>query len=309
MKICFLGAGALGSTIGALLSEGGSDVWLINHRKEHVDAINSRGLIITEGGSDRVVKVKAQGDTSNLEVMDLLIVLVKSFHTEEALRAAGNVIGHETAVMSLQNGLGNEETIASLVGGESVVSGRTYVGGRLEGPGKVVAGILGKKTVIGEMDGRVTDRIRAIAHEFKGAGLEIEVSENIKGMIWDKLLVNAATGPLTAITRLNYGDLYKMEEMAQTAQEAVAEGVAVARKFAVALDTEDPKEIWLRASAGMPDDFKTSMLQGMERKARSEIDYINGAIVRYGEKAKIPTPVNKTLVACIKGIERSMGVI
>ena len=308
MKICFLGAGSLGSTIGGTLSAGGVDVCLVDRWREHVDAIGRDGLAIVEGGAERIVRVRAQTDTSNLGVMDFVIVLVKSFHTEEAVRAAENIIGPETLVMSLQNGLGNEEAIAGVVGRERVIGGKTYVGGGMLGPGRVSAGVKEKKTVIGELDGRISDRIRKIADEFGRAGLETEVSRNIVGTIWDKLLVNVATGAITTITGLTYSELYRMEELAETAQAAVAEAVAVARAGGVALDTEDPAEVWRRASAGLPADFKTSMLLGLERGLRSEIDYINGAVVRFGARANVPTPVNETLAACIRGIERARGI-
>lgn len=308
MKICFLGAGSLGSTIGGVLSEGGSDVYLVDQWREHVEAMNACGLVISEGGEERTVRVKASVDTSGLGTMDLVVVLVKSFHTREAVESAMNVIGPDTLVMSLQNGLGNEEAIADVVGPERVVSGKTYVGGGILGPGRVSSGVKGKLTVVGEMDGRATERIRAVADDFNRAGLMTEVSGNIVGMIWDKLLVNVSTAAVTSITRLTYGELYRMPELAACAQGAVAEAIAVAKASGVTLDTDDPAEVWRRASAGLPDDFKTSMLLGLERSMRSEIDYINGAVVRYGEKVQIPTPVNRTLVACVKGIERSMGL-
>ena len=308
MRICFLGAGSLGSTIGGTLSAGGTDVYLVDRWREHVDAIGRDGLVIVEAGTEKTVRANAQTDTSNLDIMDLVIVLVKSFHTEEALRAAENIIGPETLVMSLQNGLGNEETIAGIVGRGRVIGGKTYVGGGILGPGRVSAGVKGKKTVIGELDGGLTDRIEKIADEFNRAGLETEVSRNIVGTIWDKLLVNVATGAVTAITGLAYDELYQMQELADVAQAAVSEAIAVADASGVALDTRDPAEVWRRASAGLPADFKTSMLLGLERGLRSEIDYISGAVVRYGARANVPTPVNRTLAACVKGIERARGI-
>lgn len=308
MRICFLGAGSLGSTIGGILSAGGSDVYLVDQWQEHVDAMKRDGLTIQENGSERVIKVKAAVDTSGLDVMDLVIVLVKSFHTRAAVSAASNIIGAQTAVMSLQNGLGNEEVIAGIVGKERVISGKTYVGGGIVGPGKVSSGIKGKLTVIGEMDGSFTSRIQSVSDEFNRSGLKTEISDNIVGMIWDKLLVNVSTAALTSITRLTYGELYKADELAEIAQMAVAEGVAVAAAKHIRLDTQNPAEIWRRAFAGLPPSFKTSMLLGLERGIKSEIDYINGAVVRCGEQVNIPTPVNKTLVACVKGIERSLGL-
>ena len=308
MKICFLGAGSLGSTIGGVLSEGGSDVWLVDPWREHVETVNRDGLAIREGDSERVVRVKAATNTRELGVMNLVVVLVKSFATKEALEAARNVIGSDTLVLSLQNGQGNEEVIAKTVGAEHVIGGKTYVGGGILGPGRVSSGVKGKLTVIGELDGRVSERIERVAAEFERAGLKTEISSNIVGVIWDKLLVNVATGAVTAITRLTYGELYEMPELAHTAQRAVAEAIEVARANGVQLSTEDPAEVWCKASAGLPRDFKTSMLLGLERGMKSEIDYVNGSVVRCGQTTGVPTPVNETLVACVKGIERAHGI-
>lgn len=308
MKICFLGAGSLGSTIGGTLAAGGLDVLLVDRDAAHVDAINAHGLTIVTDGTPRVVPVSAATTAAGLGPVDLVVVLVKAFHTREALLAARHLVGPETLVLSLQNGLGNEEVIADVVGAAHVVGGKTYVGGGILGPGRVSAGIAGKTTVLGELDGSVTPRIERVAAAFGRAGLATEISRNIVGMIWDKLLVNVATGAVTTITRLTYGELYRMPALAEIAQQAVAEAVAAADASGIALDTRDPAEVWHRASAGLPDDFKTSMLLGLERGIASEIDYINGAVVRHGERAGVPTPVNRMLAALVKGIERAAGL-
>jgi 2-dehydropantoate 2-reductase len=306
MKVCVLGAGAMGSSIGGLLADGGSEVYLLDTWVEHVDAINSRGLKLRVDPSDRVVKVRAATDCRGIGPADLIIVLVKSFHTREAIKNAGPIIGDETVIISLQNGLGNEEIIAEVVGKEHVLGGRTFAGGSILAPGHVIASTTGKPTYIGELDGTTTERVTRIAEEFERAGLLITVSSNIVGIMWDKLLVNVATGPLCGITGLPYGGLYKMPELMDCALEAVAEGIAVAEAIGVSLSTKDPKEAWFKASEGLPAEFKPSILQSLEKGLRTEIDFINGAVVRYGETYKVPTPVNRTLVAGIKGIEYRM---
>jgi 2-dehydropantoate 2-reductase len=303
MKVCVLGAGAMGSSIGGLLAAGGSEVSLVDPWAEHVDAINSRGLKLSVGSSDKVVQVRAATDCRGIGPADLIIVLVKSFHTREAIESAGPIIGDKTVIMSLQNGLGNEEIIGEVAGRGHVVGGRTFAGGSVLAPGHVIANTTGKHTYIGELDGTTTERVTRIAEEFKRAGLLITVSSNIIGIMWDKLLVNVATGALCGITRLPYGGLYKMPELMDCALEAVSEGIAVAKAIGVKLSTKNPREAWFKASEGLPEDFKPSLLQSLEKGMRTEIDFINGAVVRCGEKCKVPTPVNKTLVASIKGIE------
>ena len=208
MKICMLGSGALGSALGGVLTEGGNDVWLIDAWAGHVDAMTSRGLTLRVGGVDRTVKVKARTSPDGIGPADLVVVLVKSYHTREAIEKAGAIIGPDTVVMSLQNGLGHEEILADVVGKQHVLAGKTYAGGVLLGPGHVIAGTKDKYTYIGELDGRITERATRIAETFTRAGLPTEVSANIMGTMWDKLLINVATGALAGITRLPYGGLY-----------------------------------------------------------------------------------------------------
>jgi 2-dehydropantoate 2-reductase len=306
MKVCVLGAGAMGSSIGGLLADGGSEVYLIDTWVEHVDAINSQGLRLRIGTAEKVVKVRAATDCRGIGPADLIIILVKSFHTRVAIENAGPLIGDETVIISLQNGLGNEEIIGEDAGRKHVLGGRTFAGGSVLGPGYVIASTTGKPTYIGELDGTATERVTRIAEEFRRAGLLMTVSPNIIGIMWDKLLVNVSTGALCGITGLTYGVLYKMPELRDCALAAVAEGIAVAEAIGVDLSIKDPAEAWFKASEGLPEDFKPSLLQSLEKGLRTEIDFINGAVVRYGERYKVPTPVNKTLVACIKGIEYRM---
>jgi 2-dehydropantoate 2-reductase len=303
MKLCFLGSGALGSAIGGALSETGADVTLIDQWQGHVDAMNTRGLTLREEGQDRIVKVKATTSPQGVGPADLIIVLVKSFHTREAIEKAGSIIGPDTTVMSLQNGLGHEDILADVVGRDKVIAGKTYLGGVLLSPGHVIAGLKGKETIIGELDGRVSERVQKIADTFNRAGLLTSVSTNIMGTMWDKLLVNVATGALAGITRLPYGGLYKLPEIKACAMAAIAEAIAVARANGVVLSTNDPEQPWIKAAEGLPAEFKTSILQSIENGARTEIDFINGSVVHWGEKCGVATPVNQTLVACVKGIE------
>ena len=306
MKIVMLGAGALGSTIGGTLAIGGNDVHFVDMWQEHVDLINKDGLHMTNEKEDWYVRVDARTTADTIGEADLVIVLVKSFATKQAVEQLKqtNVIGKNTLVMSLQNGLGNEETIASVIGSENVISGKTYVGGRLIQAGYISAGVQGKWTYIGELNGEITDRIQTVCNVFNDAGLLCEVSDNIKGLIWDKLLINVAAGALCGITRLPYGPLYEEDYIKDVAVAAIQEGIQVAKAAGVVLKSEDPQYPWVAASEGLPGTFKTSILQSLELKRPTEIDFINGSIVEWGKKYGIATPVNQTLVACVKGIEK-----
>jgi 2-dehydropantoate 2-reductase len=308
MKIHILGAGSLGCAIGGTLAAAGSDVTLIARSREHVDAVNARGLVMRNAdGGEHVVEVSAATDARGLAPADMVIVLVKSFHTETAIEGYKSAIGSNTIVMSLQNGLGHEEVLANAVGRERLLAGKTYVGGVFLAPGVVRAGVQGKLTLIGEPTGGISERAQRVAAEFERAGLKTTVSSNINGVIWDKLLVNTATGALSAITRLPYGSLYALPELEATAVVAVAEAMAVARAKGVTLSIKAPIDAWRMAGAGLGPDFKASMLQSLEKGSVTEIDFINGAVVREGERLGVSTPVNRTLVACVKGIEKGLN--
>ena len=306
MRVCVVGAGALGSTIGGTLAAGGCDVWLIDRSEAHVDAINQIGLRMQLGEQERIVPMRAARSPDGIGPVELVIILVKSFHTRQAVESAAGVIGPDTTVMSLQNGLGHEDIIAEVVGRDRVLAGKTYVGGVFLGPGHVRSGVAGKETVIGELDGASTQRVRRIAAAMNAAGLITEISPNIMGTMWDKLLINVAGGALTAITRLTYGGLYSLPALEQCGLAAIGEAMAVARANGVALSIKEPREAWEKARAGLGEAFKTSMLQSLEKGQPTEVDFIHGSVVRWGERAGVPTPVNATLVACVKGIEYAM---
>lgn len=307
MKIAILGAGALGCAIGATLTEGGHETWLIDRSPAHVDAMRTHGLRVDDARGTRQVRVRATTEPGEAGEAEVVIVLVKSFHTDAAIRGAFALVGPQTVVLSLQNGLGHEDILADAVGRERVLAGKTYVGGVLRGAGHIESGVVGKHTIIGELDGRVTERVQRIAGAFSSAGLETQVSDNIVGTMWDKLLVNVATGALTGITSLTYGQLYDEPLLKAASLAAVSEAIAAAQAAGVTLSMTDPEQAWTLAAEGLPAAFKTSMLQSLEKGSVTEIDFINGSVVRWGARHGVPTPVNATLVACIKGVERAMA--
>ena len=302
-KIAILGCGALGSTYGGLLTEAGYDVALVNLKTDHIDAMIKDGLTFVEDDQERNVPVKVYTDAAQVGPVDLIIVLVKSNFTKAAIEGASALIGPDTIAMSLQNGLGNEEVLEEALGKGNVLGGKTYVGGTLLAPGKVKIGVKGKKTLIGEFDGTVSERALKISSLFDKAGLATEVINDIRALTWQKLLVNVATGAICGITRLTYGPLMQIAAVQECAVAAVSEALAVADAAGIQFEVPFPEDVLLQAVAGLPDDFKTSILQDVERGTPCEVDFINGAVVREGEKYGVATPVNRTLVALIKGIE------
>ena len=303
MKVCILGTGSLGSTIGGALAKAGNEVHFVG-RAPHMDAVNKNGLVMVTPTGDQTVHPIGHTTPEGIGVCDLVIVLCKAFDTAKTMEEGKELVGPGTTVMSLQNGLGAEDVLCECVGADHVIGGKTYIGGMLLGPGRVQATIPGKDTFIGELDGSVTDRTRAIGKAFDDAGMHCIVSDNIMGVIWDKLLVNVATGAVCGITHLPYGDMYEEEKLVATAVAAVQEGIDVAHAAGVKLTYENPMDTLELARAGLPKSFKPSILQSLEKHRPTEVGVINGAVVAQGKKHGVPTPVNETLVACVVGIER-----
>lgn len=307
MRACVVGAGSLGSAIGGTLAAAGNPVTLVTRNADHVAAIGDRGLRLDDGEAVRRVDVVAATGYDGLAPVDLAIVLVKSFDTADAIVAARPVIGPATTVLTLQNGVGCEQTIADLVGRDRVVAGRTFVGGRIVEPGLVEYGIVGRRTTIGELDGSDSRRIRAVAAMFGDAGLATDVSGDIVAMMWEKLFVNVATGAWSALTGLPYGELSTHPDVEAMAIATVAEAIAVARALGVAVTTTDPAVPWRRAWEGLPYAFRASMLQSVDKRSRTEVDVMHGAVCRGGREAGVATPINDTLWAAVRGLERRLG--
>lgn len=307
MEIAILGAGSLGSAIGGRLAQAGHRVTLINRSPAYVEAVRRDGLMLEEAGRRDSIRVAAASGPEGLGPVDLLVVLVKSADTRTAIAGAAAMVGPQTMVLSLQNGMGQEAVLADCVGPAHVIAGRTYAGGVMLAPGVVRAGTLGKHTVIGECDGPPSPRVTALAAAMSAAGLATTTAADMRAVIWDKLLVNVATGALAAITGLDYGNLYDIPEIRDTALAAVAEAMAVARAAGVRPQTADPQAAWDLAARGLPFGFRTSMLQSLDKGQTTEIDTVNGAVVAEGARLGVPTPVNATLLACVRGRERALN--
>lgn len=306
MHVVVIGAGSLGSAIGGTLAMAGHDVTLVTRNVDHVEAVGRHGLRLDDGESVRTAPVEASTSYEGVEPADLAIVLVKSFDTEVAVRAASPVIAGATTVLTLQNGVGCEEMIAAVVGEDKVVAGRTFVGGRIVEPGVVEYGIVGRRTTIGELDGSRSLRIDEIASAFGSAGMATDVTDDITAMMWEKLFVNVATGAWSALTGLPYGELSVHPDVEPMAIATVAEAIGVARALGIAVTTIDPAEPWRRAWEGLPYGFKASMLQSIEKGSRTEVDVMHGAVSRAGRDAGVPTPINDTLWAAVRGLERRL---
>jgi 2-dehydropantoate 2-reductase len=304
MKIAILGAGAMGCIYGARLSAiPQNQVVLVDVWKEHLESINREGILLEEGGVlNAYPNVRATDDPASAGTADLVIVFVKSTITAEAIRNNLALVGPETAVLTLQNGLGNIDALQNSVAPQNILAGTTAHGGTMLGPGKVRHAGTGK-TFIGEISGEVTPRVREIAALFNEAGLDTDVSDNALGLVWGKLLSNVGLNALTAITGLLNGQILDYPGTEELMTLAVLEAKAVADALGVKLAYDDPVE-HTRALCKATAPNRSSMLQDVTAGRRTEIDMINGAIVREGRRFGIPTPINLALTDLIKTIEQ-----
>ncbi|MCF8010504.1 MAG: 2-dehydropantoate 2-reductase [Clostridiales bacterium] len=301
MKTAVIGAGAMGSLIGAHLADGGNEVTLVDVWKEHVDEINEKGLRIEKGSEEKTVCLKAVNDSSVLGPQDLVIIFVKSYHTENAVKSAANLFTEDTVVLTLQNGLGNAEMISRAAGNVEIVAGTTSHGATVLGPGFIRHAGAGE-TIIGKFDGENTPRVEEVSSEFNRCGLETKISDNIAGLVWGKLLVNVGINPLTAICGVYNGELNEFESTQKLMEMAVGEAEKVAAAKGIELPYTDALEK-VKGVARATGPNRSSMLQDVERGRRTEIDYINGAIAAEGNKLGVDTPANQVITLLIKALE------
>lgn len=300
-RIVVLGAGAMGSLYGCVLAGAGHDVTMLCRSGRQAQSIAEQGLAVSApAGGLRVFRPAATTDPAGIGVVDLVLVCCKAYDTGTASASLPPLVGADTVVLTLQNGLGSVEALCQRVPPGQVVAGITYQGAYVSGPGRVDHAGSGP-TIIGELDGRVTDRIRALAATLADAGLPTEVSGNIRGLQWFKLLVNAAINPLTAVLRVTNGRLLELPEAVSIMRQAVAEGEAVARAAGVQLPL-DEDGIWAQVTdvARATAANRSSMLQDAVNGRRTEVDSISGVIVREGRRLGIATPVNETLCNLVR---------
>ncbi len=308
MKIGIVGAGAMGGLFGGMLTRAGQDVWLIDKHKQRAEKINKEGLIIeaseaieSRESEQETIRIKATTDPQEVGPCHLVILFVKAYDTEEATGNSLPLTGKRTVWLTLQNGLGNIERMSEIVGKGNVVGGITYQGATVLEAGRIRHAGSGK-TVMGEIDGRESERIRSISDVFSQAGIETEISDNIEGVLWGKLLVNAVINPLTAIIRERNGRLLESPLLKETMKLIAEEAARVPLKKGIRLPYERVFEKVEQSCYASRDNI-SSMLQDILRKKRTEVDFINGAIVSEAEKIGIPTPLNRALWNLVKFLE------
>lgn len=311
MKFLVMGAGALGSAFGGMLASAGAghNVTLIG-RERHMIPIREHGLRISGiWGSHIVTNIRATTELNVNDEPEVILLTTKSFDTETAMRALQPLISDDsdTAVISLQNGIGNEECIARYVGEAHTMGGMVITGFEFLQPGEVEVTVSAATTKIGELTNEITPRLREIVALFNEAGIPTDAVDNIQSHIWAKALYSAALNPLSAIFRVIYGELAHQQSFA-IIEKVIHEAFNVAHAENVTLfwnRAEEYLEYLWREQIPLTEKHHSSMLKDIERGKKTEIDFLNGVFVDLGKKHGIPTPVNETIVRMIKFLEES----
>ncbi len=302
MRICVVGCGAVGSLFAANLAQlDDVEVWAFDQWAEHVAAINADGLRLS-GAGEVVGRLRATSDPAELPPCDFGIVATKSMDTASAVATCAASFANG-AVCSVQNGAGNEELIAEHV--SSVIRGTTFPAGHLAGPGHVVWDTKGD-THIGPFEPSPAPfaAVQQLADACTRAGMPTVALEDASGAQWRKLIFNAASNAIAALTGLTHGRVAEPPTR-ELAWAVMAEGRAVADAQGIVLD-KSPEELFdYAAQKEVAYDHKPSMLQDIEAGRETEIDFLNGAIVLFGDRHGVDAPLNRALTALVKGLERT----
>jgi 2-dehydropantoate 2-reductase len=303
VRICIVGSGAVGSLFAANLAQlDDVEVWAYDLNRDHVDAINGDGLRLT-GAGDVVGRVRATSDAAELPQCDFGIVATKAMHTESAIRATGAAF-REGCVATVQNGIGNEEVIAAHV--ERVIRGTTFPAGKLIAPGHVQWDVKGD-TTLGPFEPQPApfDEVERLADACTRGGMPTQAVHDARGPQWRKVIFNAATNPVGALTRLTHGRVCEDAGLRRLVSDLVDEGKAVAAAQAIQLDADPEELIDYAARRDVAYDHKSSMLQDVEARRQTEIDFLNGGIVRFGREHGVATPLNAAIWQLVRGLEES----
>jgi 2-dehydropantoate 2-reductase len=303
VRVCVVGCGAVGSLFAAQLAQlDDVEAWAYDLDRAHVDAINADGLRLT-GAGEVVGRLRATADPSELPACDFGIVATKAMHTESAIAATAHAFAGG-AVATVQNGVGNEETLARHV--PRVIRGTTFPAGKVLAPGVVQWDVKGD-TTLGPFEPSPTplDEIERLADACTRGGMPTQAVPDARPAQWRKVIFNAATNPVGALTGLTHGRVCERPLLRALVTGLVDEGKAVAAAQGIVLDA-DPED--LIDHAARPDvayDHKASMLQDVEARRATEIEYLNGGIARFGRELGVATPLNDALTALVKALEDS----
>jgi 2-dehydropantoate 2-reductase len=296
----------MGSVYAGLFASAGHEVWAIDRWREHVEAMQKNGLRLEGKSGDRTVKVNATTDAKDAGPCDLVILATKAMHVAPAAESAKALLGKDTPVLSIQNGLGGPDTAAGVLGRERVMVG--VVGGfgaSMKAPGH--AHHNGMELVrLGEFGGPITPRLKRIEETWSGAGFRVKVFDDIDQLVWEKLICNCAYSGPCGIAECTTGEVMADPDLSRVSAACATEAFQVARAKGVKLGFSDPVA-YVRDFGSKIPKARPSVLLDLMAKRKSEIDVINGSIPRVGKQVGVAAPVNETVTALVKAKETRLG--
>jgi len=301
MKFLVVGPGAMGCLFAARLKIAGNEVMLLDYDEQRAERISEQGVTVTGVSGDYRVPITAIVG-SHPFTPDFILICVKSNNTREAGEGASSFAGPDTEVVTLQNGLGNIETLEAIFGPEKVLGGVTAQGATLLEAGRIRHAGKGE-TVIGPA-GRRGSSAHALSVSLNSAGFETHLVDGVEELIWGKLIINVGINALTAVVRVKNGRIAAIHGVSKVMEDAVSEALRVAEAKGIHLPYDEPLERVLSVCEATKDNV-SSMLQDVIKGKRTEIEMINGAIAKEGERLGIPTPVNRVLTYLVQGIQET----
>jgi 2-dehydropantoate 2-reductase len=305
VKIAIVGVGAMGSVYAGLLAEAGHDVWAIDTWADHVNAIRAGGLRVFGASGDRVVRLHATTDPAEAGEQELVVIATKAFHVEAAAEAARPLLGPDTVVLPIQNGLGSVERVVGVLGPERVAVG--VVGGfgaSIPAPGQVHHN--GWELVgLGERDAPASERLERVADAWRQAGFNVQVFDDVRELVWGKLVANTCFSGTCALLGATVGDVLADPDAWAVASACAAETFRVARASGIALSFDDPVA-HVRAFGEKIPGARPSMLLDLLAGRRCEIDVINGAVPPAARTVGLEAPTNETVTALVRARERAI---
>jgi 2-dehydropantoate 2-reductase len=302
VRICVVGCGAVGSLFAANLATlDDVEVWAYDLAQSHVDAINRDGLRLT-GAGEVVSRPRATSDAAELPQCDFGIVATKAMHTDAAIASTAHAFNGGGCVATVQNGIGNEEVLARHV--ERVIRGTTFPAGKITAPGVVQWDVKGD-TTLGPFEEQAApfDQVERLADACTRGGMPTNAVLDARGPQWRKVIFNAATNPLGALTGLTHGRVCERPDLRSLASRLVDEGKAVAAAQGIELDADPEELIDYAARPEVAYRHKASMLQDIEARRQTEVDYLNGGIASFGRRLGVQTPTHESIWALVKGVE------
>ena len=298
MRIAVVGAGGVGGYFGAKLARAGESV-VVLARGAHLDAIRRDGLRVrSKVDSEFVARVEAVESLVGVAPVDMALFCVKSFDTRPAAEALRPVLGRDTGVVSLQNGVDNEDIIDDVLGAGRALGGAAFVFSTIEAPGVIAHTLLGR-IVFGELDGRMRERAERLRDALARAGVPVALSSNVRRVLWEKYLLISAQAGVTSLTRAPIGVIRECPETWAMYRRIVAELAAVARAAGVALP-DDIVETIVKAAAGLAPTAYSSLYHDLVHGHRLELEALHGHAVRLGERLGVPTPTIFAVYAALK---------